>query len=541
MKTAATGRTAFDDAPEMTMRDYWHVVLRRKWLLVTAVAVTVLAAMFMVSQQSKVYEGEAQMLVRNSNGDNVFTNQQQGAQNAARLIDTEIRVLEGNTVEDRVRQNLGVEGDLPDVNGAAVGQTDVISVKVQSHSAETAAQLANAYVDAYIDVRREQNVNGLTDAATEVQKKVSDLQGQIDVLDQQIKDAGDSEKATLEAQRQLLVDQKAVFQQRLDQLQVDASVQTGAAQQVRVAEVPTGPVEPTPLRTGALALIVGLLLGLGAAFLADYLDDSLNTPDELERATGGLPVLTSVPDSPAPDKRPVALSLPNDQTVEAYRGLRTALQFVAMERTVKVIQFTSPLPGDGKTTTAANLAVLMAQAGRRVVLVDADLRRPRLHEVFGADGSKGLTSAMLGHPVMDLLWPVALGAGHLEVMASGPIPTNPSETLGSQRMKAVIEELGRMFDLVIIDSAPVLPVTDAVVVAGLADAVVLVARANQTTDRQVREAVGLLERSAAPLVGCVLNGMDQSRDGYGYGYGYRQGYSAYSPKPAAKGSTKKKK
>ena len=541
MKTAATGRTAFDDAPEMTMRDYWHVVLRRKWLLVAAVAVTVLSAMFMVAQQSKVYEGEAQMLVRNSNGDNVFTNQQQGAQNAARLIDTEIRVLEGNTVEDRVRQNLGVEGDLPDVNGAAVGQTDVISVKVQSHSAETAAQLANAYVDAYIDVRREQNVNGLTDAATEVQKKVSDLQAQIDVLDEQIKNASDSEKPALEAQRQLLVDQKSVFQQRLDQLQVDASVQTGAAQQVRVAEVPTSPVEPTPLRTGALALIVGLLLGLGAAFLADYLDDSLNTPDELERATGGLPVLTSVPEEAAPDNRPVAVSRPNDQTVEAYRGLRTALQFVAMERTVKVIQFTSPLPGDGKTTTAANLAVLMAQAGRRVVLVDADLRRPRLHEVFGADGSKGLTSAMLGHPIMDLLWPVALGAGHLEVMASGPIPTNPSETLGSQRMKTVIDELSRMFDLVIIDSAPVLPVTDAVVVAGLADAVVLVARANQTTDRQVREAVSLLERSAAPLVGCVLNGMDQSRDAYGKGYGYRQGYAAYGPKPTAKGSTKKKK
>lgn len=538
MKTTASGRAIFDEAPEMTMRDYWHVVVRRRGLIIIAVLVTVAGAMFMVTQQKKIYEGEAQMLVRSANGDNVFGNNQQSAQNAARLIETEIRVLEGNNVENRVRENLGITGDLPDVSGSAVGQTDVVSVKVQSHDPQVAAQLANAYVDAYIDVRREQTVNSLLDAANEVQNTVSKLQDQIDDLDKQIATASDNSKPALEAQRQRLVDQQAVFQSRLDQLQVDASVQTGSAQPVRSAEVPDGPVEPSPLRTGVLAVIVGLLLGLGAAFLADYLDDSVTTPDDLERATGGLPVLTTVPDEESPDARPVALSKPGDPVVEAYRGLRTALQFVALEKKIRTIQVTSPLPGEGKTTTAANLAVLLAQTGRRVVLVDADLRRPRLHEVFGSDGSKGLTSALLGQPTMDLLWPVALPAGHLEVMGSGPIPTNPSETLGSQRMRAVLDELTRMFDLVVIDSAPVLPVTDAVVVAGLVDAVVLVARADQTTDRQLREAVGLLTRSSAPLVGAVLNGVDPDRDPYGQGYGYRKGYASYEAKPA-KGKAKR--
>ncbi len=537
MKTTASGRAVFDEAPEMTMRDYWHVVVRRRGLIILAVIVTVAGAMFMVSQQNKIYEGEAQMLVRSANGDNVFNNNQQSAQNSARLIETEIRVLEGNTVEDRVRENLGIEGDLPNVAGSAVGQTDVISVKVQSHDPQVAAQLSNAYVDAYIDVRREQNVNSLLDAAGEVQNKVSDLDVQIAELDDDLRTASDADRPALEAERQRLVDQRAVFQSRLDQLQVDASVQTGSAQPVRTAEVPDGPIEPSPLRTGVLALIVGLLLGLGAAFLADYLDDSITTPDELERATGGLPVLTTVPDESAPDARPIALSRPGDTVVEAYRGLRTALQFVALEKNIRIIQVTSPLPGEGKTTTAANLAVLMAQTGRRVVLVDGDLRRPRLHEVFGSDGSRGLTSALLGQSTMDLLWPVALPAGHLEVMAAGPIPTNPSETLGSQRMRSVLDELAQMFDLVVIDSAPVLPVTDAVVVAGLVDAVVLVARADQTTDRQLREAVGLLTRSGAPLVGAVLNGVDPDRDPYGQGYGYRKGYAEYESKP---GKGKKK-
>ena len=527
----------FDDAPEMTMRDYWQVVVRRRGLIILAVVVTVAGAMGMVSLQKKIYEGEAQMLVRSANGDNVFDSNQQSAQNAARLIETEIRVLEGNTVEDRVRQNLGIKGDLPDVSGSAVGQTDVISVKVRSHDPRVAARLANAYVTAYIDVRRDQNVNSLLDAASKVAVKVSDLTGQIAELDDQIQASNsDEEKATLTEQRQLLQDQAALFQQRLDQLQVDASVQSGAAQPVRVAEEPDAPVEPSPLRTGVLAVIVGLLLGLGAAFLADYLDDSVTTTEDLERVSG-LPALTSVPDNPLPDDRPVSISKPGDVMVEAYRGLRTAVQFAAMEKPIKVIQVTSPLPGEGKTTTAANLAVLLAQTGKRVVIVDGDLRRPRLHEVFAADGQRGLTSALLGQPTLDLLWPVALPAGHLEVMAAGPIPTNPSETLGSQRMRAVIDELTRMFDLVVIDSAPVLPVTDAVVLAGLVDAVVIVARADQTTDRQLREAVGLLQRSAAPLVGAVLNGVDPDRDPYGQGYGYRKGYAAYEAQP--KGKAKK--
>ena len=543
MKAMTSGQVYYGDVPEMTMRDYWQVVVRRKWLVVLAVVVTLGGAAATVAVQKNVYEGDAQMLVRALPGDNVFGSQTVNQSNAARTIETEIRVLEGTPVEDRVRKNLGVTGDLPNVNGSAVGQTDVVSAKVKSHSAAAAAQLANAYVQAYIDVRREQNVNSLLDAAGEVQKKVTALDKAIADLDKKVSDAKASDRETVRAaladERQQLVDQQAVFRQRLDQIQVDASLQSGSAQMVRPSEVPTKAVEPTPLRTGALALIVGLLLGLGAAFLADYLDDTVNSPDELERAASGLPVLTTVPDMEAPDNRPISLSQPHDATVESYRSLRTALQFVSLEKKIKVIQVTSPLPSEGKTTTAANLAVLLAQTGQRVVLVDADLRRPRLHQVFGYDGSKGLTSALLGQHVMDLLFPVALGAGHLEVLAAGPIPTNPSETLGSERMRNLIAELSRMFDTVVVDSAPVLPVTDALVVGRLADAVVLVVLAGRSTDRQVREAVGLMTRSGAPMVGTVLNGIDPDRDPYGYGYGYRHGYSPQSGKPD-KGKPKKR-
>lgn len=269
--------------------------------------------------------------------------------------------------------------------------------------------------------------------------------------------------------------------------------------------------------------MIGLMLGLGAVFLVDYADDTVHSSTELEAAAGGLPVLSVVPTDPPPDNRPVSISRPTDLAVEAYRTLRTNLQFLGMDQPLRIIQVTSAMSGEGKTTTASNLAVVLAQAGNRVALVDADLRRPRLHEVFAVDGSRGLSDALLGEPVELLLTELPIDGGRIELLPAGRVPANPSELLGGRRMKALLLHLAQSVDFVVVDSAPVLPVTDSVALSGSVDALVLVAQAERTSRKQVTETVNALSRVSAPLVGVLMNRVAERKlrtGGYGYGYGY---------------------
>ena len=488
------------ERPEMTLRDYWRVIIRRSWIVIAAIIATAAPAIALSLRQSSIYEANADMLIRVSPGESVFGSGQQTI-NPDRLVQNEISVLEGDAVYARLMQNLGLDDDPPLVSGSGFSDADVITVSVQSGDPQTAATLANAYVDAYIDVKREQAVNGMVAASAELQTKITDLQSQIDTLDAQIAASSTDDDSGAEADRRTLVDQQALFRQRIDQLQVDAALSAGNAELVRPAEAPIKPIKPTPVRTAMLASVVGLLLGLGAAFLIDHLDDSVRNADDLARLGADVPVLASVPNVAGRDNRPLAVSDPDNAAVEAYRNLRTNVQFLGIERKMRSIQVTSTRPGEGKTTTAANLAVVLSQTGANVVLVDADLRKPDLHRMFAIDGSNGLTNNLAGDPmeltiqrITDQLW----------VIVGGPVPPNPSELLSGRRMDAFAEELSRRFDYVIIDSAPLLAVSDAAALSRHVDGVLLVAQSKRVSIPQLRESLATLDRVGAPLLGIVM-------------------------------------
>ena len=266
------------------------------------------------------------------------------------------------------------------------------------------------------------------------------------------------------------------------------------------------------------------MFGLGLAFLAEYLDDSIKTREDLERLASPVPVIGVIPTVAAWKERDeirlVSITEPNSAAAEAYRTLRTAIQFVALDRPMRVLQVTSSNASEGKTTTMANLGVALAQAGQRVILVCCDLRRPRLHEFFGLPNAVGFTSLLLGNAPLSKALQAVPNVPRLRLLASGPLPPNPSELLSSARTKEVFAALKAEADVVLIDSPPVLPVTDALVLFRQVDATLMVFSAGGTTQKQASTALAMAKQVDAPLVGTVLNGAT-AVGGYGAEYSYR--------------------
>lgn len=503
----------------MTLRDYWRVVLRRKWLVVAAIVFTVGPAVGLTALQDPVYQSSGDVLVDTSSRDTLFGSGSGTYVDPDRKIQNQISVLQSREVYDRARTMLGITAFPPGPSGAASNVNDLVRVSVRSSEPAFAAQLVDTYMAAFAEVAKERAVSSLDAAAAELQTTVEQLQTQIDAIDDAMAETDTDDDTRREADRRVLIDQQAGFKQTLSQIQVDAALETGGVQIVRPAFVPIDPVEPNPTRTAMLAAVVGLLLGLGAAFLLDYLDDSISGPDDLTKLGRDLPVLAIVPSDASPDHRPISMSRPDAHSVESYRTLRTNVQFLGLERDVKVVQVTSAGPGEGKTTTATNLAVVLAQTGASVVLVDGDLRKPRIHRVFATDGSYGLTNNLVGESIEMTLTPID---PHLSLIASGRVPPNPSEMLAGRKMASLIEQLKARFDYVIVDSAPVLSVSDAVALSQHADGLIVVLHAGHTSAPQVRKALDALEQVDAPVLGIVLNRADAKYlpDAEAYQYGY---------------------
>ena len=505
-------------AKDFELRDYLKVLKRRKAPVILVAFFVVVVALCASYVQTPVYAATAQVLLQARSTEFLFDPSGGIRADPARAVQDEILVIKSEPVRAAVRGSIG---SARKVSAEPVSQTNAIDVTAESTNPAEAAATANAYVTAYVEYRRKQVIDDTLAAAEEIQRKIADLQRQIDA-------------APSGPQRETLVQQQALFKQKGDELQVGSAIRTGGAQLVTSAVVPKSPVRPTPARNAVIAAIAGLMLGVGLAFLIDYLDDSVKNKEDLAHATSGLPVIGLIPVvsdwRSQEEAQVVSLSAPTSPAAEAYRTLRTAIQFIGLEHPTRTLQVTSAGPQEGKSTTIANLAIALARAGHEVVIVCCDLRRPRIHEFFDLENAAGFTSVLLGKVSVTGAIQKVPSQVRVSLLASGPLPPNPSELLSSQRTVEVLGLLRSEYDFVLIDSPPVLPVTDALVISGLVDATLIVSVAGGTTRKEAARTVELLRQVDAPVIGSVLNGV-QGDSSYGYGYDYQ--YYRYEPSSKA--------
>ncbi|WP_420174354.1 polysaccharide biosynthesis tyrosine autokinase [Luteococcus sp. OSA5] len=458
----------------MDLQDYLRIARKRWRSIVAMTCLLVMAAAALTILTPKTYQSTAQLFVSTGGGDST-ADLAQGSTFTQKQMKTYAQVITSPKVLDPVRKELGVEKGAPlatSLTATTPPDTVLIDVNVTDRDAERAAKVANA-------------------VAEEFTSTVQELQS--------VKEGQDSPvKATI----------------------------------VEPAEVASGASSPQPVRNIALGLIAGLLLGLALALLRDRLDTSVNGEREVKELTDAT-IIGAIPfDADAPKQPLIVQSDPMSSRSEAFRTLRTNLQFVDIANHPKIMVLTSSLPGEGKSTTAANLALTIGAGGHSVCVVEGDLRRPQLLNYMGLEGGVGLTSVLIGDAELDdVLQPFA---ENVVVLGAGPIPPNPSELLGSEAMRALLNQLSERFDYVLVDAPPLLPVTDAAVVSRLTDGAIVVVGAGVINKEDVSRALQNLETVDARVLGVVMNRVPTNRSGGYYYYGERYGYGqAERPEIAA--------
>ena len=494
---------------DLSLSDY-AALLKRRFVAVVVlfVASAALAGAWSLSS-TPMYRSTGRLLLNQADATDFYGTQWiLNSEFADRLAANEVALIESKLVDDMAESQLGFEAE---VSASHESNVDVLSVSAKASDPERAQLIVQAYVDAYLEVRTQLDTDMRVEVAEELVERIA-------AIERQIASASTDDVYRLEELRDGLASQ-------YDQQFISRVL--GIASGTRVIDppdLPETPFAPQIMRNLILGGVLGLILGVGAALLLESLDQSVRSRDVLEAVTPGVPSLARIPSFQwVPEA--VTLSRPLAPESEAFRRLRAALEFASIDQQGAVVLVTSASTKDGKTTVAANLAVVLAQAGRSVALVDADLRHPHLHHMFeavdGLDG--GLTSAVIGRTELaDAAHELNVGNGRLWVYPSGPLPPTPAELLGSKQANRIFNLLRDSVDIVIVDSPPLLPVADALVLSRMADATLLVANAERTRRNELAGAFDALDQAGSRLVGTILNQASAGSNDtyYEYGRGY---------------------
>jgi capsular exopolysaccharide synthesis family protein len=471
-------------------RDFFRMLWRRKWVILLCVILIPLAAYIYSDRLTKSFQSSVIVQVQNTATDaGLFVDQDlpTGSANTAKIA-----ALVGTSgVADEASRLMGEPPG--SVRGAITAtddeKTGFITITANAGSGERAAEIANAVARALRVTRRDAGIKRVDASIMNVEKELAKLPPGEEL-------------------------QRSQLSERLQGLRALRAAQSENTQVVERAGVPASPISPNPKRNAILALVLALLVAAGAVALAERLDRRLHDSRDVERLTG-TPLLAQIPSSAFPG------AAPDPQLPIVFQTLRDSLTYFNVDQRLASLLVISPLKGDGKTSVSTNLAVAFARAGKQVILVDADLRSPQVATRMGTPVSPGLSEVISGNgDIQDSLFEIEPFGPYLRVLPGGSIPPNPSEMLGSARMSTILAELSEMSDLVVIDTAPVLVVSDAFPLFEQVAGIVGVSRLEQTAREAITRAIEIASSAGGRVLGMVATGAKQPGDGYGYGYGY---------------------
>jgi non-specific protein-tyrosine kinase len=520
-----------------TLSDYIAVVRRRKWVVIQAVILVPVAAVFLSLQQHKVFESSAQVLLSRQNlstnltgtpDPSLFVQADRVSQTQADLA--RVAPIARQVVEKVHANGLTAAGLLHSSSVTELPNADILVFTVKSAHPALSKRLAYAYARQFTVFRRRLDTAQLHLARARVQKQLAQLgkKGQ----------TGSALYNTLSSRSDLL-----------------ATMETLGTSSAHVVQKPLGSaqVQPKPARNAFVGVALGLILGLALAFLLEALDSRARNAEEISERLGGLPLLARLP-TPSRKLRSAGqlamIAAPDAPEAESFRMLRTQLDLARLEHPARTIVVSSAVAQEGKSTTAANLAMALARAGRRVVLVDLDLYQPMLGEFFSLSGP-GVTDVVLGTADLgDALVPIQISSqldgyvdglpsngngaarllsGSLEVLPAGQSPPDPGDFINTQALSEVLRRLEERADTVLIDTSPLLQAGDAMALSTKVDGLLLVVRLNVLRQKMLAELARVLGRTPATKLGFVLTDVPLEP---GYGYPYRRSYQAGDKAPA---------
>ncbi|GAP20734.1 polysaccharide biosynthesis tyrosine autokinase [Leptolinea tardivitalis] len=512
----------------LDIRQYFSLLLYRSWLIILVALICGIISYLVSIKLPPIYQSATSILVNEAPAN-------KGADYSSvmmskQLTSTYAQMMTNDVVLGQVAAQVGISNPIEDIRDwikvTTVRDTQLIQLTVETTDPNFSARIANAIVEAFSTQIQEIQTQRFAQSKTTLETQLADTEKQISTYTAQVDLASSSdEKERLEAK---VAQYRTIYANLLtsyEQLRLSEAQAVSSVVQVEPAVANPIPVKPNIILNTLLAAFIGILLTSGILVARETINDTIKTPEDITRRFN-LPILGVINHQPPKSNILVTIKEPRSLIAETYRTLRTNVSYASIDKPIRTLLITSPEPGDGKTTTICNLGVVLAQNGKKVVIADCDLRRPRVHTYFGLPNRQGMSTLFAHNDIVPGVLKSTPVEG-LTVITSGSLPPNPSELMGSQKIKTIFSTLLETADIILIDTPPTLTVTDAATLAPSLDGMILVVRPGITRTNALKQTLEQLRQVNARVLGIVLNDVPTKGNPYGYHYNYYHNYSAY--------------